>query len=242
MNWRLEVHDSLASTSELCRARAVEGESAGLAIMARRQEQGRGSFGRSWTSPMGNLYISVLLRPRGGLADGGLWSLLSAVALAEAVETLLPDPATLRLKWPNDLMLNGAKLAGILLDSAAANDGGFAWLVIGIGVNLATGPDLPDRIAACLADAIAPPAPEFMAERLLGSLSRWIAIQDTAGFAPIRAAWLQRGPDVGAAMHLSQGASEIVGAYAGLADNGSILIEAIGQIRAYAAGEIRLAG
>ncbi len=240
MNWRLEVHDTLPSTSELCRARAEDGEAAGLAVMARRQEQGRGSFGRSWTSPAGNLYLSVLLRPTGSLSEGGLWSLLSAVALAEAVAAVLPDPTALRLKWPNDLMLNGAKLAGILLDSGATADGCFASLVIGVGVNIATKPKLPDRTPACLADIIAPPTPDFMAGRLLDSLGRWIAVQATAGFAPIRAAWLSRGPEIGAGMRLLRGPAEITGTFAGLADDGSILIDTNGTTHPYAAGEIRI--
>jgi BirA family biotin operon repressor/biotin-[acetyl-CoA-carboxylase] ligase len=208
--------------------------------MARRQEQGRGSFGRDWSSPPGNLYLSVLLRPTSPLVEGGLWSLLSAVALAEAVGSILPDPRALRLKWPNDLLLNGAKLAGILLDSTADSRGNFASLVIGIGVNIATKPDLPDRTPSCLADLIAPPAPDLLAHRVLASLAHWIALQTTRGFAPIRDAWLTRGPASGTVMHLSHGASEVVGTFAGLAENGSILIEANGYLRSYAAGEIRL--
>ena len=240
MNWRLEVHDTLPSTSELCRARAAVGDAAGLAVMARRQEQGRGSFGRSWSSPEGNLYLSVLLRPAGPLSDGGLWSLLSAVALAEAVATILPDPSALRLKWPNDLMLNGAKLAGILLDSAADGDGRFASLVIGLGLNIATKPDLSDRTPGCLADVMPPPTPDFMAGRLLDRLGHWIAIQESAGFAPVRAAWLSRGPEIGAAMRLLHGPNEIIGAFAGLAEDGGILITTNGATRPYAAGEIRI--
>ncbi len=240
MLWRLEVHDTLPSTSEVCRARAVEGEAAGLAVMARRQEAGRGSFGRAWASPEGNLYISVLLRPVGRLNEGGLWSLLVAVALADAVAEVVPDPAALRLKWPNDLLLNGAKTAGILLDSAANPDGSFASLVIGIGLNIATKPDLPDRPTARLADVVAPPEPEAMAARLLGSLGRWIGIQAAEGFGPVRAAWLARGPEVGTVMRLRYGTTDVDGSFAGLAEDGSILLDIAGKRRAFAAGEVRL--
>lgn len=238
MEWRLESYDSLPSTSELCRVRAAE--PAGLAVMARRQEQGRGSFGRSWDSPVGNLYISVLLHPAGRLADGGLWSLLAAVALAYAVRPLLPDPTALRLKWPNDLLLNGGKLAGILLDSAADGQGGFASLVIGIGVNLAHRPDLPDRPTASLADVMAPPSPESFASALLASLADYVTLQSAEGFAPIRDAWLRYGPSLGTKLRLTQGATEANGTFAGLAENGSILLNVDGAIRPYAAGEIRV--
>ena len=238
--WRLTVFETLPSTSELVRQRAAEGEPAGLAVMARQQAQGRGSFGRSWSSPAGNLYISMLLRPEGRLAEGGLWSLLSAVALADAVAGVLPDPAALRLKWPNDLMLNGGKLAGILLDSTAGADGRLASIVIGIGLNIATRPDMPDRITACLADVAPPPPPETMAERLLDSLGRWITIQARDGFAPIRAAWLARSHPTGTPMRLRHGTTDLDGAFAGIADDGSILLDIAGTTRAFAAGEVRL--
>ena len=239
MEWRLETYETLASTSEMCRARAAE--PAGLVVMARRQEQGRGSFGRAWDSPAGNLYISVLLHPSGRLGDGGLWSLLAAVALADAVRPLLPDPAALRLKWPNDLLLNGGKLAGILLDSAGDGQGGFASLVIGIGVNLAHRPDLPDRPTARIADVVTPPSPDVFANALLASLADYVSLQAAEGFAPIRAAWLRYGPPLGTPLRLTQGSNEAHGNFAGLAENGSILLNVDGAIRPYAAGEIRIA-
>ncbi len=240
MMWRLVIHDVLPSTSDLVRQRGAGGEPAGLAVMARRQEQGRGSYGRSWESPAGNLYISVLLRPEGRVAQGGLWSLLSAVALADAVAGVLPDPGALRLKWPNDLMLNGGKLAGILLDSAAGPDGRLSSIVIGLGLNIAAKPDMPDRVTACLAELIAPPPPEAMAERLLDRLAHWIAIQTRDGFAPVRAAWLARGHPMGTPMRLRHGPADLDGAFAGIADDGSIILDIAGTPRAFAAGEVRL--
>ena len=238
--WRLAIYEVLPSTSELVRQRAADGEAAGLAVMARRQERGRGSFGRSWESPAGNLYISVLLRPEGRLAEGGLWSLLSAVALADAVAGVLQDPAALRLKWPNDLMLNGGKLAGILLDSTAGADGRFASIVIGIGVNIATRPEMAGRVTACIADVVAAPLPEVMAERLLDRLGYWIGVQGREGFGPVREAWLARSHPVGTAMRLRQGEVDLDGSFAGLADDGSILLDIAGTTRAFAAGEVRL--
>jgi BirA family biotin operon repressor/biotin-[acetyl-CoA-carboxylase] ligase len=238
--WRLETYDSLASTSDLCRRRAAAGEPAGLAVLARRQEQGRGSFGRAWSSPAGNLYLSVLLRPDGPVREGGLWSLLAAVALAEAVEPLLPDPGCLRLKWPNDLLLDGGKLAGILLDSAAGPDAGFASLVIGFGLNLASKPDLPDRPAACLADIAAPPPPEAVATALLDRIGQWLAIRQADGFAPVRAAWLARSFPLATPLLLRHGEQDLPGSFAGLADDGSLLLDTPTARHAFAAGEVRL--
>ena len=239
-SWRLTVHDELPSTSDLCRSLAQAGEPEGLAILARRQVQGRASHGRSWSSPPGNMYLSILLRPNTPIRQGGLWSLLAAVALADAVAPLLPDPSTLTLKWPNDLLLNGRKMAGILVDSHATQTGILDWLVIGLGLNLATAPQLPDRPSACLADATTPPPPETMAEHVLDRLAFWRDNFRRDGFAPVRTAWLARARNLGSEVTLRQGANDIVGRFAGLGDDGSLLLDADGKISAFAAGEVRL--
>ena len=133
-----------------------------MCALALRQAAGRGSRGRDWQSAEGNLHLSVLLRPVGAARRAGQWSLLAAVALADALAPLLPEPGLLTLKWPNDVRLGGRKLAGVLLDSAADSGGALAWLVIGFGVNLAVAPRLSGVEAAALAEAVRPPAPEAL--------------------------------------------------------------------------------
>ena len=144
MNWRLQIHDSLPSTSDLCIRFAEAGEPEGLAVMARRQTAGRGSRGQHWESPVGNLYLSVLLRPDEPAARLGRWSWLAASILRDAL-----GGGDIRLKWPNDLMLGEAKLAGVLVDSAS--DGSrIDWLVIGFGANLAIAPEVAGRRTAAI--------------------------------------------------------------------------------------------
>lgn len=186
--WRLVVYDSLGSTSDLCRALARDGEPDGLAVMARSQSAGRGSKGRHWVSPPGNLYLSVLLRPPGPAREAGQWSLLAGVALAEAVAARLAPAADLALKWPNDLLLGGAKLAGVLIDSEAGPLG-LDWLVIGIGVNIVSAPAVGDRATTCLAEHGAALEPEALAALVLERLGYWRAVHARAGFAAVRAAW-----------------------------------------------------
>ena len=171
----------------MCRARAEAGAPAGLAVQAGRQGAGRGSRGQLWVSPPGNLYLSALLRPRWPAAQAGQWSLIAGVALAEAVAAAVPD-AALTLKWPNDLLLDDAKLAGVLIDSAASTSGTLDWLVIGIGVNLASAPNLPDRRTACL--GATGPSPERLARSILSHLDLWHARVAVEGFTPVRTAWL----------------------------------------------------
>jgi BirA family transcriptional regulator, biotin operon repressor / biotin---[acetyl-CoA-carboxylase] ligase len=236
--WRLQVHEVLGSTSDLCGELAAGGEPAGLAVLARRQTQGRGSRGRDWNSPAGNLFLSVLLRPEERARDAAQWSLLAGVALAESLAEHLPDASALLLKWPNDVLLNGRKLAGVLVDSCADAAGMVEWLVIGIGVNLAVAPEVPGREVACLADLAPPPAPERFAENLLARLGHWQHIRHAQGFAPVRAAWLARAPRPGSRVTLRLGERKLGGGFVGLGADGSLLLVADGRVQAFAAGEV----
>ena len=228
----MEVHAALPSTSALLAQRAEAGVAEGLAILAREQTAGRGRSGRAWASPPGNLYLSVLLRPEGPAREAPQWSLLAGVALAEAAGAVVAEPAALRLKWPNDLLLRGAKCAGILAESALTPAGGIAWLTLGIGVNLAHAPALPDRPTAVLGGG--PPA-EFAA-RLLGRLHHWRGVQRAAGFAAVRDAWMYFGPAPAEPITVRGLAGP--GLFAGLAGDGSLLLDIDGSRRAIPAGEI----
>lgn len=240
--WRLRVEASLPSTSDLLLRLAAAGEPEGLAVLARRQTAGRGRDGRSWQSPEGNLYLSLLLRPDAPARDAPAWALLAAVALAEALAPSLPDPAALRLKWPNDLLLGGAKLAGVLCESAAGPDGRIEWLVMGLGANLAVAPDVPGRPTACMAAVAPPPAPEAVAVRVLRTVAAWRARLAAEGPGPVVAAWTARGPDPGGRLTLRLGTGETTGVYRGLDRDGALLLETEGRVRRFASGEISSGG
>ncbi len=243
LDWRLEVHDELPSTSDLVRTRAEAGEPAGLAVLARRQTQGRGTRGRTWSTPDGNLAISLLLRPRLPLREAASLSLLCGVALADAVAAILPPRTSqggprLALKWPNDLMLNGNKLSGILLESQGDGQGGIAWVIPGIGVNLAHAPILPDRIAARLADHMPPPAPEAFAPLLLDRLFHWCVVLQNNGFPLVGKAWLARAQPIGSQMSLKLGSDVLHGTFSGLDDDGSLLLTIAGTRLRFTTGEV----
>ncbi len=208
-------------------------ENAGeMALMARVQTSGRGRLGRAWTSPVGNLYLSVLLRP-GTLCWPGHWSILAAVTLAETVAGFLPDSALVRLKWPNDVLLGGGKLAGILLEAGAEP---FPWLVIGFGVNLRVAPDELGRLTAALGpDA---PAPDIVARALLARLGAWRLRYQREGFAPIRSAWLERAHAPGEAVAATVGGRRIAGTFVGLAETGALLLETDSGRMTVSSGEL----
>lgn len=229
--WRLQIFESLPSTSDLCRNLAVQGEPEGAAVLAKRQTAGRGSRGTIWHDAPGNLYLSVLLRPIGKVRDVGHYALLAGVAVADALQT-----PGVKLKWPNDILLNGAKLGGILVDIAHGADG-IDWLVIGMGVNLATPPEGTGRLVTALDGTL---LPEAVTARVLDRLSHWKSVRSLQGWTAIRAAWLNHALPIGTAMTLRRGTDTIAGTFAGLADDASLKLEVHGQVHAFSSGEVWL--
>ncbi|WP_310496209.1 biotin--[acetyl-CoA-carboxylase] ligase [Sandarakinorhabdus sp.] len=195
-------------------------------VVADRQTAGRGRRGRVWSDGAGNLMASVLVRSDGPVQQ---LSFVAALALIGAL-----DSPSLTLKWPNDVLLDGAKLAGILLERQGDA------LVIGFGVNLAGHPLDTERAATSFAAAGLPaPAPLDLLQRLAASLADWRAIWSAQGFAPIRTAWLGRAAVTGARMTSRLGTEAIEGVFEGLAEDGALLLRLDdGQLRAIHAGEV----
>ncbi len=198
---------------------------------------GRGRSGRQWASPAGNLHVSLLLRPDAPAQEAGQWGLLAGLALAETAAAIEPEPRALRLKWPNDLLRHGAKVAGILAEAALTDDAParLAWITLGIGVNLAIAPPLADRPTATLAIA---ESPEAFAARLIACIDCWAAVQARAGFGPIRAAWAAHGPAPGEAIAVRDGNATLAGRFAGLAADGGLLLDTDRGRRHMRAGEV----
>jgi len=236
--WRLEVHDTLTSTSDLLGERAAAGAADGLAILAHVQTRGRGRAGRAWSSPDGNLALSVLLRPREPAARAGEWPLLAGVALADALRPLLPSAVGLALKWPNDVLLDGRKLAGVLIETTLDTAGRVETMLLGIGVNLAVAPALPDRPTAALSEFLSPPAPQEAAALILDAIWRRRAQRAAEGWAPIRGAWLAYAHPLGTALR----ADGRTGRFAGLDHDGALLLDVGGAVQRIAAGDVWLTG
>lgn len=133
--FRVKVVESTDSTNTLLRALAESGAAEGEVIIARRQSAGRGRIGRSFFSPDGGLYMSVLLKPAASAASGGHFTAAAAVAVAEAISAV--TTAKPYIKWVNDLYINGKKVCGILTESAISASGdSFEYVIIGIGLNV----------------------------------------------------------------------------------------------------------
>jgi BirA family biotin operon repressor/biotin-[acetyl-CoA-carboxylase] ligase len=237
--WRLEQYDALASTSDDCIRRAKSGEAEGLAILALRQTAGRGSRGRQWEAPPGNLNLSVLIRPKLPMAQFSVFPLLAGIAVADAVSAFLPADTAPVLKWPNDILLGGAKLAGVMIDAAPDNDV-FGWLVIGIGINLVAAPQLADRRTTTLERHGGQADPLQAAQMVLDFLGHWIDVLDHSGVSPIIDAWQQRGHAIGTQLRLTGVHAEVTGRFAGLSPSGELLLNVGNRIERFQTGEILL--
>ncbi len=236
----LQAHDRLASTNDEAMRLAAAGAPAGVVVLAREQTRGRGRHGRAWASPQGNLYASVVLRPDCAMAVAAQLSLVAGLALAETLAALGPADLDLALKWPNDVLLGGAKTAGVLLEGSSDADGRAAWVVIGTGVNLASCPDDTPYPATCLAcEGFADLSPQALLEAYLASLDGWLGRWQSTGFGAVRQAWLARALRLGGEIRLRLERGELFGRFLDLTDTGSLLLEQEGgRRREIAAGEV----
>jgi BirA family biotin operon repressor/biotin-[acetyl-CoA-carboxylase] ligase len=142
-----EVLDECASTNDLARALGEAGYPHGTWISARKQVSGRGRMGRAWSSREGNLFLSLVLR----LESKAQWTWVPLAVAAGVARHLVRERFDVRIKWPNDLWLGGAKLGGILCEAVGSREGSF--IVAGLGLNCASAPEVPEQLTACLADA-----------------------------------------------------------------------------------------
>lgn len=236
------VLDSVDSTLDEA-ARIAPGLSAPEWIMARQQTRARGRRGRVWTHPPGNLAATLVLRPGGGPAQAALRSFVAALAVHDACVAVTGRAEGLALKWPNDVLLNGGKLAGILLESAGRG-GDVAYLAIGIGVNLRQGPDAADlepgalRPVSLLAETGADVEPETFLTELAAAYARYEGQFVTRGFAPIRAAWLARAARLGETITARSARAETVGRFETVDGQGNLVLSTPGGRVAIAAADI----
>ncbi len=211
-------------------------------ITATRQTAARGRRGRPWVNPEGNFAATLVLPGLSG-AEAALRSFIAALALHDAFVTLTGRPAAFALKWPNDVLLNGGKVAGILLESLSVQNRP-AGLAIGIGVNLAEAPGAD----AVEARALRPVSlfdetgvkvtPDEFLEALAPAFAHWEAQFATLGFAPIREAWLARAARLGEVVTARLPGEEILGTFRDVDAAGQLVLSTPRGLRRIAAGDV----
>lgn len=236
----IETVASLPSTSDELAARLARGEMLGEGcwLVADRQTAGRGRQSRAWFDGSGNFMGSTVIRPAFGDPPLPSLALVAGLAVLEAVQPHLPPPAHALLKWPNDLLVGGAKLAGILLEQCSGA------VIVGIGVNLAAAPELPDRKTVALSAFTPAPDRDLFAADLARAMATEIERWRTYGLGPVISRWQTTAHPQGTPLAVGEpGEEPLIGTFAGLDGNGALLLTLPdGTTRTIHAGEVRLAG
>lgn len=232
--WRPQVLGTTPSTQDMVRNMADAGEPEGLAIQSLQQTGGRGRHGNTWVSPMGNLYVSALLRPKCTPTKAAQLAFVAALALSDAMDDVMEEGHTKTLKWPNDILINGKKVSGILLESALQGKL-VDYVIIGTGVNIFAPPEGAIGLDTVKKDRVF--VNVFRDVYLAKLLTRYGEWQDK-GFASVREAWLNQAHGLGQDMTIRLPEISYHGVFKGVDDNGSLLAEVDGQIRVFTAGEV----
>lgn len=234
--------DSVASTHEEIKRLAAMGAGEGVIVIAGEQTAGRGRQRRVWASPPGNLYLSLLLRPDRPLGTALQIGFVAAVAAAEALAAFLPAAADVRLKWPNDVLIGGRKVAGMLLEADCSAGGAVNWIALGLGINILSHPPAattsypPTSLTAEGASATADEVLAAFGSAFLAGYQRWLE----SGFAAVRQAWLARAFARGGTVDVRlDEATTVRGRFLDLDGDGALLLETDdGRQRRITAGDV----
>jgi len=234
--------DELDSTNAEARRRAEVGEAGPLWIAARHQTSGRGRRGRVWESGRGDLAATLLMTTPRSAAEAAQLSFVAAFAVRELAARHVPE-ALVWLKWPNDVLISGAKAAGILIESGRRDDGAL-WLAIGIGVNLVSAPEGLDYPATALAahlgaDVLRPPTPDEALAVLSASFARWLGVWEPEGFEPLRTEWTRHATGLGARCVARFGDRSAEGVAVEMASDGALVLRLdSGELQRITAGDV----
>jgi BirA family biotin operon repressor/biotin-[acetyl-CoA-carboxylase] ligase len=236
--FRLRALASTTSTQDVVRAAARAGAAPGFCCMAASQSAGRGRQDRTWTAPAGAaLLFSILVRVRhprlGGVPIAAGLAVRAAIAGSSGCEA--------RLKWPNDILVRGRKLGGILCEVEPAASGEGAAVVIGAGVNL-TVPSFPDAVAGVSLHQLveSAPSPSQLLAAVLPELALRLDALERMGMAPLRAEWMAHASGIGAVVATISPAGGITGTALGIDDDGALLVREAGTTVRVLAGDVHI--
>ena len=232
---------SIGSTSDEVKRLSRFGAVEGTLVWAAEQTAGHGRFGRTWISPPGNLYFSLLLRPYLPPGQALQLTFVAAVALAEAIQGLLPPQRRVTCKWPNDVLVAGRKISGILLESSVDAAALVDSLVVGIGVNVASHPppDVVDYAATSLhAEGAGEETAGSMLARFCAAFVDWHAQWRAEGFEPVRQAWLGRADKLHRPIEVRLEGEIAAGIFTDLDASGALVLQQGDKCRLIVAGDV----
>jgi BirA family transcriptional regulator, biotin operon repressor / biotin---[acetyl-CoA-carboxylase] ligase len=239
-SFRLFLYDSIGSTNDEAKRLARDGAPAGTLVWALEQTNGRGRRGRAWASPRGNLYASLIWRPDCPASRAAQLGFVAALAVGRALGTIVPGVGLIACKWPNDVLVNGRKVAGILLETELDATGMPRFLVVGVGVNLASSPRNTEFPATSVVDeGLGAIPPEVMLEQFVQHFQSWELRWHTEGFAPVRAAWLAASAiSPGEPVRARLDTAILQGRFLDIDEDGGLLLELAGERRSISAGDV----
>lgn len=237
--YRLHFHETIGSTNDEAKRLARDGAADGTVVWALEQTAGRGRRGRAWVSPRGNLYASMVLRPDCPAQRVPQLGFVAALAIGGALATLFPARISPSYKWPNDVLISGRKIAGILLESEMTAPDRLSFLVLGVGVNLSSSPCDAEFPATSLAEQnLGAVSPEIMLEEFARLFQSWQTRWREDGFEPVRAAWLAGATLLGEPIRVRLDAGAMCGRFLDIDHEGTLLLDCAGECRRIAAGEV----
>ncbi len=242
-DYHLLSYDVLDSTNEEAKRLAGGGAAHGAVIWAKRQTVGKGRMGREWSSPEGNLYVSVLLCPPCELHECSQLSFVAAIAARHTVEPIISDGGVVECKWPNDLLHDGKKLGGILLESFTTLDDygkDKQWVVVGVGLNIDSFPENTSFPATCLrASGVEIISAKIVLSRFVYNFIHTYDNWQKNGFEPIRAEWTEAAYRLGHPTEVVMGDTRLSGSFQGIDAHGRMLLQlASGELKTITAGDV----
>jgi len=238
-SYRLVPYDTVGSTNNEAKRFARAGAEEGTLVWSLEQTAGRGRRGRVWASPPGNLYASLILRPRCPVDQAAQLGFVTTLAIGDTLGSICKRLEGLSYKWPNDVLLRGRKIAGILLESELGVGAAPEFVVVGVGINLVSSP----RDAAFPATSIADEdlgivSPGAALESFARHFQAWAEHWRKEGFGPIRAAWRSQAAALGESIRVHLEPATLHGRFLDIDQHGALLLESAGEIWHISAGEI----
>jgi BirA family biotin operon repressor/biotin-[acetyl-CoA-carboxylase] ligase len=235
-------YDTIGSTNAEAATLAAKGEDVapdGTLIWSLEQTSGRGRRGRDWQSPSGNLYTSLVLRPELPLQEAAQLGFVASLAVYDALGNIGPAGHQVHCKWPNDVLLNDKKVAGILLESSGGGvDKKPDWIILGMGLNVACHPDDTEFPATSLRFEGWPntldEAITAYTKSFLSWTNRWLDI----GFAPIRKDWMQRCKGIGEEIQVRLENETLIGIFEDIEEDGALRLNVNGKTQSISAGDV----
>jgi BirA family biotin operon repressor/biotin-[acetyl-CoA-carboxylase] ligase len=237
--YRLVGYGSIGSTNDEAKRLALEGAGERTLVWALEQTAGRGRRGHAWASPHGNLYLSLILRPAYSVGRAAQLGFVAALAVGDTLGASSSGLHGLSYKWPNDVLVNGRKIAGILLESELREGETPEFVILGVGINLASSPHGTELPATSIAEqGLGPLSPADALEKFAQNFHAWERRWSEDGFGPVRTAWRTRATSLGQPIRVQLETATLYGRFLDIDQRGALLLESAGELRRISAGEI----